>query len=137
MRQLCTMLALLIATAMPVLASGGTGGFLGHVYGPDGRPLDGAQVAFFRLPMTNVDRAVAVATTNSKGYYSRMLLQPGRYMVAVATGKNAGDCAVEQAFADGMTRSDLRVHPGTGCRGPKSYASMVNPAITGDYTLVH
>ncbi len=137
MRQLLGILSLLVATAIPVAAANGTGGFIGHVYDANGRPLNGAQVAFFRLPLHYVDSAVATVTTDGQGYYSKLALQPGRYMVAVATSHRAGDCRVDDVFDNGVTRENLRVHPGTECSGPRLHTSMVNPAITGDYTLVH
>ena len=137
MKLLIGLLALLAFSPIPVLATNGWAGIDGHVVGPDGQPVANATVAIFRLPLHQVDRAVAAVKTNSNGYFLKLALQPGRYMVDVNVPGNVAACAVHDLIDDSVTRVTMRLHAESGCAPVRMHSALVNGSLTGDLYIVH
>ncbi|HUN30309.1 MAG TPA: carboxypeptidase-like regulatory domain-containing protein [Alphaproteobacteria bacterium] len=128
--------ALLAALALPALAFT-PGGISGTVQDASGRPAPNVSVAFFRLPLHNVDSAVATVSTDRSGFFSKLVLQPGRYMVTVATGRNLSACAVHDIFDNAVTHVKMTLHDTADCKGARLHAALVNPSIGSSYYLIH
>jgi hypothetical protein len=136
MKTLIGIFALLAVMALPAVANA-PGGISGTILAPDGQSVANAPVAFFRLPLHNVDAAVATVNTDRNGFFTKVALQPGRYMVAVAVRGNLSACQVEDIYDDAMTRVKMTLQNTTACRGARLHSAMVNPAIGASFYLVH
>jgi hypothetical protein len=137
MKKIIGFLALLALTALPALAITGDAGINGHVVAPDGRLVRDAQVAIFRLPLHNVDKAVATLTTNANGFFVKQPLQPGRYMIEVAVPGNTSACAVQDLVDDTMTHVTMRLSADSGCKPVRWHESMVDGDLTSDAYIIH
>jgi hypothetical protein len=136
MKRLIGILALLALTALPAVAFAPSG-IDGRVVDGSGQPVPGTTVAIFRLPLHQVDRAVATVKTDNNGYFVHLALDPGRYMVMATNGTYANDCAIHDVFNDNVTRVRMRLHPGTECRGARMHTALVNGNLTADLYVVH
>jgi Carboxypeptidase regulatory-like domain len=137
MKTIIGFLAVLALTAMPAFAVTGESGVSGHILAPDGRPAPNAHVAIFRLPLHQVDKAVAAVTTNANGYFVKLPLQPGRYMLDVSLPGNTSACAVHDLIEDSMTNVTMRLEAHSGCTPVRWHESMVNGSLTSDVYIIH
>lgn len=137
MKTILGFLAVLALMVVPAFAITGDGGIAGHVFGPDGQPVANANVGVFRLPLHQVDKAVAVTKTDSKGYFMKMPLQPGRYMFDVSLPGNTSACAVHDVVEDTVTNLAFHLSAHSGCAPVRVHESMVNGNLTSDVYIIH
>jgi hypothetical protein len=137
MKTILGFLAVLALTVVPAFAITGDAGIAGHVFGPDGTPAANATVAAFRLPLHQVDKAVATTKTDDKGYFMKMPLQPGRYMIDVSLPGNTSACAVHDLVEDAVTNLNFHLAAHSGCAPVRVHESMVNGNLTSDVTIIH
>ncbi|HTZ55387.1 MAG TPA: carboxypeptidase-like regulatory domain-containing protein [Candidatus Acidoferrum sp.] len=137
MKTIIGLLAVLALTVMPAFAITGDAGVAGHVFYPDGRPVANANVAIFRLPLHEVDKAVATTTTDDKGYFLKMPLQPGHYMLDVAVPGNTSACSAHDLIDETVTHVTMRLAAHSGCAPVRLHSVMVNGALTSDLYIVH
>lgn len=137
MKTIIGFLAVLALTIVPALAITGDAGVAGHVLAADGRPVANANVAIFRLPLHQVDRAVATVMTDSNGYFAKLPLQPGRYMLDVAVPGNTSACGVHELVDESVTHVTMRLQAHSGCSPVRMHSSMVNGALTSDVYIIH
>jgi 5-hydroxyisourate hydrolase-like protein (transthyretin family) len=136
MKTFIGMVALLAALALPASAFT-SGGISGTVLDVDGHPVQGAPVSIFRLPLHRVDQAVATVQTNKDGFFVKLPLDPGRYMVTVAVTGNLAACEVHDVFNDTMTPVKMTLARLAACKGARLHTAMVNRAIGSSFYLVH
>jgi hypothetical protein len=137
MKTIIGFMAVLALAALPAYAITGDAGVAGHVLAPDGRPVPNAQVAIFRLPLHQVDRAVATVTTNADGYFVKLPLQPGHYMLDVAVPGNTSACSAHDLVDETVTHVTLRLRADAGCAPVREHASMVDGDLTSDVYIIH
>ena len=137
MKTIIGFMAVLALTALPAFAITGSAGVAGHVLDPDGIPVANVQVAIFRLPLHQVDSAVATVKTDAKGYFVKLPLQPGRYMLDVAVPGTTSACGVHELVDETVTNVTLRLHANAGCMPVHIHASMVNGDLTSDVWIIH
>jgi hypothetical protein len=131
-------LAAMIVVGLVLPASAfSSGGISGTILNVNGQPVQGAPVAIFRLPLHNVDAAVATVQTNKDGFFAKQPLENGRYLVAVAVQGNLAACEVDDVFNDTMTPVKLMLQHTTACKGARLHSALVNPAIGPSFYLVH
>ncbi|HTV93543.1 MAG TPA: carboxypeptidase-like regulatory domain-containing protein [Verrucomicrobiae bacterium] len=114
-----------------------SGGLSGTILDASGHPVQGAPVSIFRLPLHRVDRAVATVQTNKNGFFAKLPLEPGRYMLTVAVSGNLAACQVHDVFNDTMTPVKMRLEQMAACKGARLHTAMVNSAIGSSFYLVH
>jgi hypothetical protein len=136
MKTFIGIFALLAAMVLPASAFT-SGGISGTILDVNGRPVEGAPVAIFRLPLHQVDQAVAIVQTNKNGFFAKLPLENGRYMVTVAMRGNLAACQVEDVFNDTVTPVKMTLQQTTACKGARLHTAMVNPAIGPSFYLVH
>lgn len=136
MKTFIGMLALLAAMALPASAFA-SGGINGRIVDQYGHPVQGAPVAIFRLPLHHVDQAVATVMTNKNGFFAKLPLDTGRYMVTVAVSGNLAACEVHDVFNDTMTAVKMTLQHTSACKGARLHTAMVNSAIGSSFYLVH
>jgi hypothetical protein len=137
MKTIIGFLAVLALTVMPAFAITGDAGVAGHVLYPDGRPVANANVAIFRLPLHQVDKAVATTATDNNGFFMKMPLQPGRYMLDVAVPGNTSACVVHDLVDETVTNVTLHLAAHSGCTPVRIHESMVNGNLTSDAYIIH
>jgi hypothetical protein len=137
MKTIIGFLGVLALTVLPAFAITGDAGVAGHVVAPDGSPVANANVAIFRLPLHQVDRAVATVSTDNNGYFVKLPLQPGRYMLEVAVPGNTAACGVHDLIDETVTHVTMRLHANSGCAAVRIHSSMVNGNLTSDVYIVH
>lgn len=137
MKTIIGFLAVLALTVVPAFAITGDAGVAGHVLAPDGQPVANANVAIFRLPLHQVDKAVATVTTDNNGYFAKLPLQPGRYMLDVAVPGNTAACGVHELIDESVTHVTMRLAAHSGCAPVRIHAAMVNGEVTSDVYIIH
>lgn len=136
MKTFIGIVALLAAMALPATAFT-SGGISGRILDADGHPVEGAPVSIFRLPLHRVDRALATVQTNKNGFFVKLPLDPGRYMITVAVTGNLAACEVRDVFNDTMTPVNMTLAQLAACKGARLHTAMVNRAIGSSFYLVH
>jgi hypothetical protein len=135
MKKLVALVALLGFAAVPALAA--NGGISGTLVDEAGRPVAGAPVAIFRMPIRQADTAMATVKTNGRGFFAEIALPPGRYVVSSVASTQSSSCVVDDVFDGAVTRVKLRLGPSSKCSGPRLHSAVVNPALTSDVYVVH
>jgi Carboxypeptidase regulatory-like domain len=131
------LLALVFAPMVLPASAFTSGGISGTILDGNGHPVEGAPVSIFRLPLHRVDRAVATVQTNKNGFFAKLPLEPGRYMVTVAVGGNLAACEVQDVFNDTMTPVKMNLQEMAACKGARLHTAMVNSAIGSSFYLMH
>jgi hypothetical protein len=134
MKHLAFVLTLLGLAAAPSAAAG-WGGLSGHVVSVRGnRPVANVEVVLYRVTgVTNGHYRVMRVRTNARGFFSKMPLQPGRYVVLSRIPGVVDGCAVDDVIGSETTRVAVRVGYKTlTCSGPRIDPAMINPNAGGD-----
>jgi len=131
---IAAVLALSFATVPALAANGGVNGTL---LDEAGRPVAGAPVAIFRMPIRQADVAVATVKTDRHGFFAELALPPGRYVVSSVASTHSSSCVIDDVFDGVVTRVKLRLGPSTRCSGPRLHSALINPALTSDVYIVH
>ena len=137
MKTFVTALVFAALAAVPGLAFT-QGGISGHIVDiSSGKMLAGVPLEIYRMPIRPGDRAIARLRTNARGFFVKVPLSTGRYMVAaLADGKSFG-CIVDDVFQNNVTNFTLGVGSNnTVCTGPRVHAGLVNANITADLTTI-
>jgi hypothetical protein len=72
-------------------------------------------------------------TTDRRGYFSDIVLEPGRYVVTASVEGREAHCVIDDVFGDAVTRLQIEIGTdGARCSGPRVHSDMVNPALTSD-----
>lgn len=134
MKQLAFFLALLGLTAVPAIATD-WGGISGHVIDvQSGQPIANADVLLYRTTGVTQNRYdVMHLRTNARGFFSKVSLQQGLYVVLARVPGRVQGCAVDNIVGDEMARVTVKVgYKALLCSGPRYAAAMVNPNAGGD-----
>jgi hypothetical protein len=136
-KALALILALLASTA-PSSAQSPTGISGVVVNLDDGRPISGAQVQIYRLPLEQSVAAVATLQANARGFFTDIALSPGRYVVvATANGVRTG-CEISELHDGVVERMRMEISAkGERCIGKNVRNSLVVPGQTSDVYTVH
>jgi hypothetical protein len=137
MKAILGSIALAAMLAVPALAAYSPGGIDGHIVDAGGQPVGGAVVGIFRLPLHRFESAVATVKTNSRGYFSKLPVEPGRYMVMVTNSGYANACAVHDIYNDSVTRVRMTLDAGSTCAGPRMHTALVNGDLTASVYVIH
>ncbi|HTX56570.1 MAG TPA: carboxypeptidase-like regulatory domain-containing protein [Candidatus Acidoferrales bacterium] len=137
MKSFIGILALAGMMALPALAVTGTSGVSGRIVDAGGHPVAHAIVGIFRMPLHRIDRAVAAVATDENGYFVKVPLQPGQYMIDVSAGANAEACAVHDLIEDSVEHVTMHVRTGSRCTPVRMHSATVNGNLTSDVYIVH
>lgn len=123
----------------PALANSSWAGISGHVIDlRSGHPIADARVLLYRSTSVTNDRyQVMYLRTNGNGFYSKMPLEPGRYVVMVRVPGRTDGCAVDDLIGGEVARVNVRVgYDRLTCSGPRIHPGMVNPNGGGDLYII-
>lgn len=138
MKALALTLALLAAIALPALAER-PAGIVGTIVDLDnGHVLPRAQVQIYRMPIENIAHAAATLTTNPHGFFSTIVLQPGRYLVVATARGVRSACEISNVYAGVVERIRMAISAkGERCIGRNAHSALLLPGQTADVYIVH
>jgi Carboxypeptidase regulatory-like domain len=134
MKLLGIVLALAGLLALPAMADQ-LGGLTGTVIDLNtGQPIANATIYYYRSPwLENGPNHVMRLQTNSRGFFSDITLDPGRYVVMARVPGKVQGCAVDDIMGGEVAR--LRIEIGRNqvmCSGPRVHPALVDPGATAD-----
>lgn len=139
MKAPALILSLLAACGAVALAQSQPTGVSGYVLNADTKkPLAGADVAIYRMPMNNASLAVRTVHTNDKGFFAKISLEPGRYVITASANGLRAACATSDLV--GGVVSHLRLEMARDrevCVGKNVQSALVVPGQTTDVYVVH
>ena len=138
MRALALVLGLLALTA-PAIAQTDLTGVDGYVLSADThRPLENAEVAIYRMPMNNAAHAVRTLYTNKKGFFSKIMLEPGRYVITANADGLQAACVTSDLTSGVISRISVEMSKDHEvCVGKNVRSALVVPGQTADVYVIH
>jgi len=129
MKTLATMLALagfLGAVALADEPAGLTGTVVDV---KTGQPVPNATLFYYRSPyLEKGPNHIATLQTNSRGFFSDITLQPGRYIIMARFPNKVQGCAVEDVMGGEVARIKIEMgHDSIMCTGPRVHPALVDP----------
>ncbi|HET9030995.1 MAG TPA: carboxypeptidase-like regulatory domain-containing protein [Candidatus Aquilonibacter sp.] len=138
MRALALTVGILACAAIPAFAQTPTG-ISGYVIDADTHhPIPGAEVAVYRMPMSNASLAVRTLRTNQHGFFSKILLEPGHYVLMASANGLRAACETSDLVSGAVTHINVqmsRTHE--VCVGKHVQSALVVPGQTTDVYVVH
>jgi hypothetical protein len=132
MKHIAIVLALAGSLAMPALADqlGGISGYVVDAH--TGQPIAHAQLYYYRAPYRDQGpNEIKVLQTNSRGFFSDITLEPGRYVVMARLPGKVEGCAVDDVMGGEVARLKIQIgHDAIMCSGPRIHAALVDPNAT-------
>ena len=139
MRALALILTTLALVPFAARAQMGPTGLNGYIVNVDShRPIAGASVEIYKIPVVNLTDPVHILHTNSSGYFSTIQLAPGRYIImASALDAHAG-CEISDLYEGVMTRVRIEIsRSGEHCVGKNVGNATVVPGQGNSVYIVH
>lgn len=111
------------------------GGIAGTVVdAKTGQPISNATLYYYRSPyLDNGPNHIMTLQTNSRGFFSDVTLQPGRYVVMARFPNKVQGCAVDDVMGGEVARMKIEIgHDAVMCSGPRIHPALVDPNATAD-----
>jgi hypothetical protein len=134
MKYIAIMLALAGSLAAVAFADS-LGGIAGHVVDANtGQPIANATLYYYRTPyLENGPNHIMSLQTNSRGFFSDITLEPGRYIVMARFPNKVEGCAVDDVVGAEVTHMKIEIgHDRIMCSGPRIHPALVDPNATTD-----
>jgi hypothetical protein len=132
MKQIAIGLALAGSLAMPAIADqlGGISGYVVDAH--TGQPMAHVQLYYYRAPYRDQGpNDIKVLATNSRGFFSDITLEPGRYVVMARLPGKVEGCAVDDVMGGEVARLKIEIgHDAIMCSGPRIHPALVDPNAT-------
>jgi hypothetical protein len=128
MRYFATVLALASLVAAPVLADqlGGISGTA--IDARTGQPLAHATLYYYRSPYNDKSTRIMKISTNDRGFFTDITLEPGRYVIMARYPNKVEGCAIDDVIGGETTRMKLTIgHSSIMCSGPRVHAALIDP----------
>lgn len=135
MRQIATLLTLMIMLVAPALADTTNGGLSGQVVDlSTGQPIEHATILYYKTPyLDNGPNRIMTVKTDRKGFFSDITLEPGRYIVMARIPGKVEGCAVDDVQTGETARVKIEIgRDRIVCSGPRVHPTMVDPNLTAD-----
>ncbi|HEY9084774.1 MAG TPA: carboxypeptidase-like regulatory domain-containing protein [Candidatus Tyrphobacter sp.] len=138
MKKIGTLLALASLLAAPAIAAQ-WGGLSGRVTDlQTGQPIANANILLYRASNNwNGPYHLMRLTTNARGFFVKMPLEPGRYVVMARVPGRMEGCAIDDILSSENVRVSIKVGYKTlTCSGPRVHPAIVNPNGGGDLYII-
>jgi hypothetical protein len=132
MKQIAIGHALAGSLAMPAIADQ-LGGISGTVVDAHtGQPMANAQLYYYKSPYRDQGpNEIKVLTTNGRGFFSDITLEPGRYIVMARFPGKVEGCAVDDVMGGEVAHLKIEIgHDAIMCSGPRVHPALVDPNAT-------
>jgi hypothetical protein len=134
MKTTAIVLALAGSLAMPALADqpGGISGTVVDV--KTGQPISHATLYYYRTPyVEHGPNRIMTLQTNTRGFFSDVTLEPGRYVIMARFPNKVEGCAVDDVIGSEVTRVKIEMgHNQIMCSGPRVHPALVDPNASAD-----
>ena len=139
MRALALVLASLATFAIPAFAQNEPTGISGFVLDADTqKPLTGAQVSVYRMPLSKSMLAAKTIQTDSRGFFADINLEPGRYVVMTSAEGLRAACVTSDLSRGAVTRITVKMSRSHEvCIGKNVQSAIIAPGQTADVYIVH
>jgi hypothetical protein len=132
MKLLAIVFALVTWTGAAALADE-LGGISGTVVDAHtGQPMPGVTLYYYRSPW--LDRGpnhIMTLQTNSRGFFSDVTLDPGRYIIMARFPGKVEGCAVDDVMGGEVARMKIEIgHDAVMCSGPRVHPALLDPDAT-------
>lgn len=99
-----------------------------------GQPVPNATLYYYRSPYNEHGyNHIMTLQTNSRGFFSDITLEPGRYIVMARFPNRVQGCAVDDVIGGENTRMKIVLgHDQIMCSGPRVHPALVDPNATAD-----
>jgi Carboxypeptidase regulatory-like domain len=134
MKQIAIMLALAGSLAVQALGDQ-PGGISGTVVdAKSGQPVAHATLYYYRSPyLEHGNNHIMKLETNSRGFFSDVTLDPGRYVVMARFPGKVEGCALDDVIGGEVTRLRIEIgHDAIMCSGPRVHPALVDPNASAD-----
>ncbi len=132
MKQIAIGLALAGSLAMPAIADqlGGISGTVVNAH--TGQPMANALLYYYRSPYRDQGpNEIKVLKANSRGFFSDITLEPGRYIVMARFPGKVEGCAVDDVMGGEVAHLKIEIgHDAIMCSGPRVHPALVDPNAT-------
>jgi hypothetical protein len=129
MKTLAIMLALAGSLGVSALADepAGLSGTVVDV--KTGQPVANATLYYYRSPyLEHGPNRIMTLQTNSRGFFSDLTLQPGRYVIMARFPNKVEGCSVEDVMGGEVARVKIEMgHSTIMCSGPRVHPALVDP----------
>jgi hypothetical protein len=138
MKQIAIVLALAGSLIMPAMADqpGGISGLV--VDAKTGQPIAHARLYYYRTPyLERGPNHLMELETNSRGFFSDITLEPGRYVVMARFPGKVEGCAVDDVMGGEVARMRIEIgHNAIMCSGPRVHPALVDPNATASVYII-
>jgi hypothetical protein len=134
MKQIAIGLALAASLCAVALADQ-PGGISGTVVDAQTKqPMAHVTLYYYRAPyLENGPNHIMTLQTNSRGFFSDVTLDPGRYIVMARFPGKVEGCAVDDVIGGEVARLRIQIgHDAVMCSGPRVHAALIDPNATAD-----
>jgi hypothetical protein len=134
MKQIAIGLALAGSLVAAALADE-PGGISGTVVdAKTAQPIPNATLYYYRSPyLDNGPNHIMTLQTNSRGFFSDVTLEPGRYVIMARFPNKVQGCAVDDVMGGEVAHMKIEIgHDAVMCSGPRIHPALVDPNATAD-----
>lgn len=128
------MLALAGLLAAPAFAAE-WGGITGRVTDlQTGLPISNAPILLYRATAVgNGPYQLMRVWTNDRGFFAKLPLEPGRYVVMARVPGRTQGCAIDDIIAGETAHVNIKIgYAMVTCSGPRVHPEVINPGASGD-----
>jgi Carboxypeptidase regulatory-like domain len=132
MNRLPIVLALAAALIAPAFADE-LGGISGTVVdAKTGQAMPNVTLYYYRAPYNEKGyNRIMTMRTNSRGFFSDVTLEPGRYVVMARFPGKVQGCALDDVIGGEVAHLKLQIgHDTLMCSGPRVHPALVDPNAT-------
>jgi hypothetical protein len=99
-----------------------------------GQPMPNVTLYYYRSPYNEHGyNHIMTMQTNSRGFFSDITLEPGRYIVMARFPNRVQGCAVDDVIGAENTHIKIEMgHDQIMCSGPRVHPALVDPNATSD-----
>lgn len=94
-----------------------------------GQPVAHATLYYYRSPyLEHGPNRIMTLQTNSRGFFSDLTVQPGRYVIMARFANRVEGCAVDDVMGGEVARVKVEMgHDSVMCSGPRVHPALVDP----------
>ena len=94
-----------------------------------GQPVPHATLYYYRSPyLEHGPNRIMTLQTNSRGFFSDLTVQPGRYVIMARFANRVEGCAVDDVMGGEVARVKIEMgHDSVMCSGPRVHPALVDP----------
>jgi hypothetical protein len=139
MRALAFIFGIAAFAVSPVSAQNTPTGVNGYIVNVDThRPIAGADVSIYRMPIQALSQPLSTMRSDKHGYFSNILLPPGRYIVMATALDSRSGCEISDLYDGAISRIRIEISSkGENCVGKNVRTALVMPGQGSSVYIIH